>query len=177
MHKNAKEPHESVGWISEERQKIRFQKLIEGLELESRKILDFGCGLGSFCGFLEERGIRCEYVGIDIVSDFVKKASAAYPNSRFLATSILDIDETFDFVFSSGVFAFSSKELFIESVKKSFELAKEAYRFNVLLNASGRGYMKISKEELQKTIGRICKDVFYNYGYLENDITVHMGKL
>ncbi len=177
MHKNAKHEHESVGWISEERQRLRFEKLVENIELDGKKILDFGCGLGAFCGFLKEKSINHDYSGIDLVESFVKKAQSSYPSSRFLKASILDISEQFDYVFSSGVYAFCQKELFFESVKKSFEIATIEYRFNILLDANGSGYLKIGRAELEKFVLTLSPSASFIYGYLENDITVYMGKL
>lgn len=177
MHKNARHEHESVGWISEERQRLRFEKLVENVELDGKKILDFGCGLGAFCGFLKEKSVSHDYSGIDLVEGFVKKAQNSYPNGRFLKASILDISEQFDYVFSSGVYAFCQKELFFESVKKSFEISTIEYRFNILLDANGSGYLKIGRAELEKFILTLSPNASFIYGYLENDITVYMGKL
>jgi len=177
MHKNAKHNYESVGWISIERQILRFEKLIEDLELSDKKILDFGCGLGAFCGFLDKSGTKCNYNGIDIVDNFVKKASTDYPHASFKKASILDIRDSFDYVFSSGTYAFCSKELFFEYVKKSFELARYEYRFNMLLNARGSGYLRLSESELKQVLSKINGKTTFKYGYLENDITVCISKI
>jgi len=176
MHKKAKTPHESVGWISEERQKLRFEELTRGLSLDGKKILDFGCGLGAFCGFLQEKGISYDYTGIDLVESFIKKAAITYPEARFVKGSIFDIDEPFDYVFSSGVYAFCSKELFLESIKKSFALAKYEYRFNMLIDAKSSGFFKCSKKELNFFLAPFDSLISYKFGYLENDMTIFMGK-
>ena len=176
MHKNAKYRYESVGWLSDERQNIRFEKLIDGLELEGKKILDVGCGLGAFCGYLRQKGINCDYTGIDIVNSFVKKAAAEYPDATFLHTSILDFNGDFDYVFSSGVYAFCSRELFFECVKKSLELAVREYRFNMLINAKGDGYFRFSPHELSVFLPQFECDSSIVGEYLENDITVYMSK-
>ncbi len=177
MHKNAKKPHESVGWLSEERQNLRFEKLICGLDLNGKKILDFGCGLGAFYAFLENIGVECEYVGIDIVEGFVKKAKSAHPKARFIKASIMDMDESFDYVFSSGVYAFCTKELFSEYVKKAYALSGSEYRFNVLLDAKSGGYFRILKEELDILLKDVGGQFGYEFGYLDNDITVILRKL
>lgn len=177
MHKNAKKPHESVGWLSEERQNIRFEKLICGLDLSGKKILDFGCGLGAFYGFLQNRGIDCDYIGIDIVEGFVKKAKSMYPKAKFLRASIMDIRESFDYVFSSGVYAFCTKELFLEYVKKAYALSSCEYRFNVLIDARSGGYFRILKEELDILLKDVGGQLGYEFGYLDNDITVILQKL
>lgn len=174
MHKKARHEHEAVGWISQERQRLRFEKLVENIDLEGKKILDFGCGLGAFCGFLEAKSVKCDYTGIDIVDGFVKKAQRSYPNGRFLRASILDISEQFDYVFSSGAYAFSQKELFFKSVEKCLNIATIGYKFNLLLDANGSQYLKIGRKELDGFIRQLTPFASFEYGYLENDITVYL---
>ena len=73
MHKKAIHSHESVGWISKERQNLRFEKLLIGIN-EKDSVLDFGCGLGALAEYMRENNFECGYVGIDIVREFIKKS-------------------------------------------------------------------------------------------------------
>lgn len=68
-------------------------------------MLDFGCGLAHLCEYLAARDISCEYVGVDIVPDFIESNRLAFPGRRFeLVKEIKDIHGQFDIVLSSGVF-------------------------------------------------------------------------
>lgn len=176
MHQNASNGHESVGWISEERQNLRFEKLLDKIS-DRDSILDFGCGLGAMFGYLRDCDMGCRYTGIDIVPEFIKKAKKTYVNGNFLTASIFDMTDSFDYVLSSGVYAFYKKEVFFESIQKCFLLSNKEYRFNMLIDAEGEGYMKVSMEELEKFVLKISPKASFEYGYLENDITVFMPKL
>lgn len=175
MHKKATHSHESVGWISKERQNLRFEKLLVGIN-EKDSVLDFGCGLGAMAEYMRENNFECGYVGIDIVREFIKKSQKKHPHKGFFVASIFDIDNKFDYVLSSGVYAFCKKDIFFESVKKCFLLSNKEYRFNILIDAHGDGYLKISKPELELFVLSLSPKATFYYGYLENDITVFMPK-
>jgi SAM-dependent methyltransferase len=87
------------------RHDLRFQALLNPCAIQGRRLLDFGCGLGHLCDYLTARDIDCEYVGVDIVPDFIESNRIAFPGRRFeLIKEIKDISGRFDIVLSSGVF-------------------------------------------------------------------------
>lgn len=70
------------------------------------KILDLGCGNGSFSHFLATQGF--EVVGIEESASGVAQAQQAYPNCQFRRGSIYDLDladlkQVFDLVISAEV--------------------------------------------------------------------------
>jgi 2-polyprenyl-3-methyl-5-hydroxy-6-metoxy-1,4-benzoquinol methylase len=70
------------------------------------KILDLGCGNGSFSNFLAAQGF--EVVGIEESASGVAQAQQAYPNCQFRQGSIYDLDladleQAFDLVISTEV--------------------------------------------------------------------------
>jgi 2-polyprenyl-3-methyl-5-hydroxy-6-metoxy-1,4-benzoquinol methylase len=80
------------------------------------KILDLGCGNGSFSNFFATQGF--EVVGIEESASGVAQAQQAYPNCQFRQGSIYDLDLTdleqaFDLVISTEVIEhlFYPKEL------------------------------------------------------------------
>lgn len=176
LNKTSKTAHDAVGWISEQRQRLRFEKLTSGIDLNGKKILDFGCGLGAFYGYLKSVEIDCEYVGIDLVDGYLKKARQTYPDAKFMNSSILDINEEFDYVFSSGTYAFCTKELFFEYVKKSLTVSRYGYGFNILLNASAKGFFRLSKQELTSFLKTLPCKYKLESDYLDNDVTIFLFK-
>jgi trans-aconitate methyltransferase len=96
----------ALGWRDEEQQKLRFKILAEIGDLNGKKILDVGCGFGDFYGYLKEQGINADFTGYDVTPKFIEVAREKYPDARFEVKDILadSVDETFDYVFSSGVF-------------------------------------------------------------------------
>jgi SAM-dependent methyltransferase len=100
--------YKTLNWGSREGQQLRFKILTEIGRLEGKRILDVGCGLGDFAGWLAENNIQVDYTGLDLTPELVAQAQMNYPNLQFLSGSILDealfSDQTFDFVFASGIF-------------------------------------------------------------------------
>jgi 2-polyprenyl-3-methyl-5-hydroxy-6-metoxy-1,4-benzoquinol methylase len=99
----------TLGW-SRNKSNIRFDALITQWksDLNGSKIADFGCGFGDFYGHLKDSAAieNFKYTGIDINEDLIETGRKQYPTANFWVGDILenDIDKTFDFIFSSGVF-------------------------------------------------------------------------
>lgn len=172
---NTETEYGAVGWLSHKRQEIRFSKLIEGVDIQNKKILDFGCGTGAFYGFLKSEKIKCEYTGIDILAEYIAKAKNKYPDAVFKNISLREEPDTYDYIFASGVFAFSSQTLFFGYVDRAVSISKHGFIFNLILNAKHDGYLKLSKNTL---ISHLNSKYKYSTksGYLDSDITVSIVK-
>ena len=82
--------------------KARYQQMFEQYNWSNKKLLEIGCGWGSFFDF----GFTCnEYCGIDINSNLIKIATEKYPNKVFREDNITQLTPTnmFDVAISSGV--------------------------------------------------------------------------
>jgi len=76
---------------------------------EGCRILDYGCGLGFLYPYLSQRLKTFEYVGVDMVAEFIDDAKASYPRGDFLLIGPTDsIGLDVDLVFASGVFNVAS---------------------------------------------------------------------
>ncbi len=84
----------------------RFDKMLELGDFNGKRLLDVGCGVAGFYGFLKERGIDAQYTGIDINPHMIEAARGAYPHlrQRLFVHDIIErpIDEPFDFIISIG---------------------------------------------------------------------------
>lgn len=114
------------------RQELRFRALdsffVSGKML---RILDYGCGLGYLFGYLKSKGYAFEYVGVDIVPDFIAhcRKKFAAPNTRFeLITPESVLETDFDLVYSSGVFNIKSHA--DPALSKSYALERVQQLFN-----------------------------------------------
>lgn len=58
--------YKRVGWNSRNSQIIRMKILSEIVE-SGNSVLDVGCGMGKFHGYLLEKGISHRYTGIDLM--------------------------------------------------------------------------------------------------------------
>lgn len=115
------------------RNELRFRAIDPFVVTAEKRILDYGCGLGYLCDYLDSTASNVEYVGIDIVPEFVATCRLKYPHATFLQIEADEnIDGLFDIVFSSGVFNLrtherseDSKNYAFDRIEKLFGLASE----------------------------------------------------
>jgi SAM-dependent methyltransferase len=127
---------EATQWTAEGQQ-FRFRKLMEIADLRSRKVLDLGCGVGAFYPVLTEWFGDLDYTGVDIVPEMVDHAARKYPRARFLCRDLSTdrLDDTFDYVLSSGVFnnAMPDADAFMrELLALGFEHCRLGMAFNFI---------------------------------------------
>lgn len=84
----------------------RFKKIFELGDFKGKSLLDVGCGIGGFYGFLKERGIEVDYSGIDIHPQMVDKAKKCFFDipERFWVHDIIErpLGKTFDYLIAIG---------------------------------------------------------------------------
>ena len=129
----------SLNWGSREGQHLRFEILSEIDNLNGARILDVGCGLGDFAGYLSNSGISADYTGIDITEDLIEIAKKKHPDFNFLVGSISDesifSNNQFDYVFASGIFATyanNGDEWLKKCLARMWDIAKKGIAFNTL---------------------------------------------
>jgi len=131
--------HQALDWNSKTRQYKSFEAVTGSLELNGKKILDVGCGLGHLFEYLKEQGNVVDYTGVDVVEEMTEYAGKKHSDAKFLAADFLaeDFEEMFDMVFISGVFNVKMRNHwnFVEEMlKKSWSLCNEALAFNMISN-------------------------------------------
>jgi SAM-dependent methyltransferase len=128
----------SLDWGSRESQRLRFTVLAQIGPLEGASVLDVGCGLGDFFGWLSETGQRVRYTGIDITPAMVEIAAKRFPDAQFEVCNILEgppAGGPFDYVFASGIFYLRRTEPFPflrRMVETMFGLCTRGTAFNSL---------------------------------------------
>src|SRR5919109_3859483 len=80
----------ALDWGSRESQAVRFSVLAEVGQLHDASVLDVGCGLGDFFGWLKSAGIGVEYTGIDITPKMIEVARQRFPETRFELRNLLE---------------------------------------------------------------------------------------
>jgi len=119
-------------------QEKRLQVLLEMPgNFKGAKVLDFGCGTGHLLAVLEQSGFEGEYVGYDISSELLSIARAEHQSGRFELKNIFEspIEESFDWVFISGVFNndIEHNQEFMQQVLQTlFPKARKGLVFNAL---------------------------------------------
>jgi 2-polyprenyl-3-methyl-5-hydroxy-6-metoxy-1,4-benzoquinol methylase len=97
----------SVGWGSKKYQFLRFQILTRNINLNKKKILDFGCGFGDLNIFLKKKFKNFSYSGYDINNSFIINNKKKFPETNFFNEKKLI--KKFDFIICSGVFYLRTK--------------------------------------------------------------------
>lgn len=129
----------TVGWGTEDSQRLRFEVLFRGLDARGKTVLDVGCGLGDLIPFLNARtGGDYRYIGIDVADQLVASARAAHPGAdrEFFAGDIFSVAlPSVDIAVLSG--ALSLKVAGIEdyaqaTMARMYELSREAACLNFL---------------------------------------------
>jgi SAM-dependent methyltransferase len=124
-------------WSDQTTQDLRLKILCEVGELQSAKVLDFGCGMGRLYELLLAQGFSGEYVGYEIAPELAAAAQKKHPAARFERRDILKegIPEEFDYVLISGVFnnRHSASNEYVSAVLKVlFARTRKGLAFNGL---------------------------------------------
>lgn len=172
----------SVHWASEESQKIRFEVLNKIADLNGKRVLDVGCGLGDLYKFFITKEIPVEYAGIDIVPIFVARAQERFPDATFRVADIFSVNEQYDYVLASGALNFAvvdSKEYYFSMIKKMLECAASGLAFNMLNKAehsNDETYVSYDIDEVVAYCKTLTDKVVVLADYLPWDFTIYMYK-
>ncbi len=188
--KDSSKDFEVHGWENEEAQNIRYSVLLNGVNLENKSLLDVGCGTGALFRYIESKGLSCDYLGVDALSEMVNLAKKRSCNAMFLQLNIDDDilpfdSDCFDVVYASGIFNinYGNNENYIkETIIKLFDIAGETLVLNFLSDKSKNRedkYFYTSPESLdfilKKSKVAFKKRSFVN-DYLDNDFTLILEK-
>ncbi len=174
-----------LGWESEEAQHLRFDAMLNKVDLSGKRLLDVGCGTGSLLEYVRSKGIEVKYTGVDILGQMIDIAQKKKLGADFLKVDIFKEnifkDASFDVIYTSGIFNLNlgnNKEFLKNALELFFRLSKETVVFNLLHTASPDRedkYFYFHPDEVRELLdgfsGRIAKAEFVE-AYLKNDFTV-----
>lgn len=185
---SSSQEYAKLDWEDEYSHQKRFEVLLELVNLEGKTLLDVGCGVGSLYRFLQEQGISCEYMGIDVLPEMIALAKQYSPEGRFLCGNPFEKDffspEAFDVVYASGIFNLDTgkgKSFLYEAVEKMSQWAKSTVVFNALhcrSNCREEPYLYYDPEEVLSFLReRYPYRISIVDDYLINDFTILMEKI
>ncbi len=122
-----------------ESQRLRFDILLSNVDLDGKKILDVGCGLGNLYEYISQKGIKVKYTGVDILEKMVYSAKKKRLDAEFLCMDIFDGHPfkkgQFDVVYASGTFNLNlgnNIEFLKAALRELFEISGSSVAFNLL---------------------------------------------
>jgi SAM-dependent methyltransferase len=174
---------EAMGWSSQFNQKLRFDIFNYLVDLTGLSVLDVGCGDAAFYHYLNDQTIDCQYYGIDISDEMIKRAKHRCPGVAVRQSNLFDYHILHDVVVSSGAISIHSQSTpmtFLSSVIDHFLiLANQHVLFNLLSIHSPKKSSLLNYYDPAEVL-TMClqKSPFatVHHGYLPNDFTVHLIK-
>ncbi len=127
----------ALDWGSAASQTARFDVLASGLTLAGRQVLDVGCGLGDFKGYLDARKIPVAYRGVDVSPKMAAAAKQRLPGVQIDCANVLDtdFDGACDVAVASGILyllADNAEAVMQRIIARMFSFARQAVAFNTL---------------------------------------------
>lgn len=172
----------SVQWTSGREQIQRFKVLFGVDDIAGSSLLDVGCGLGAMYKMLLQDEIEVDYTGIDVVPEYIEVARKRYPDARFEAWDIFEVEESFDYVLASGALSFkveNNLEYYQGFIKKMYEVADKAVAFNMLdrrTHVDNEIYASYDIRQIADFCSTICDRVEVVTDYLPRDFTIYLMK-
>ncbi len=166
----------------------RFEKMLELGNFHDKSLLDVGCGIGGFYGFLAEKKIDCRYTGIDINEKMILKAKQRYPAKadHFFVFDIIKEkwDSTVDYVISVGPLnlEFSpalNMEMTMRLIKAMYETAAIGAAISMtsaLTKKPAGGTFYYDPAVILAETSRFCKNVRIDHTYLPHDFSLFCFK-
>jgi SAM-dependent methyltransferase len=175
----------ALGWKNEEAAEVRFENLLWDLDLSGKTVLDFGCGFGDIIPLLEKKFSNFEYLGVDVVPEFVEAARGKYPGQKFVVENILGKPRKpkFDVVLASGSLNsnFPNNMTFRKNALKTlFGSCRETFAFNMAggfpqpKNKQGNRVYYADALEILEFCLSLTPKIIFRYNYRPKDFTVVM---
>jgi SAM-dependent methyltransferase len=164
---------------------LRFRQLITDVDIEGKRILDVGCGMGDLLPYLYAKSSNFVYLGVDITPEFIEIAKRRYQGHDFKVADPFTqkVGRKFDLIFLSGVLNIevpNYQEERKQRIKKLFDMAGEALVFNMaggwrqFPDAAPVAYMRI--DEVLDFCSKLTPRIILKTHYLPKDFTIVMYK-
>lgn len=174
---------ESLGWLGEHSQQVRYQVLAKVGNLSGKTILDAGCGYGDLKAFLDRHFSSFDYIGIDQMPEFIAEARKRYEGIERTTFYQTDFSTAalpqVDYVIASGVLGYRCKDdsFYTAMIGKLYNSARIALAFNMLDKSHFPQHDLLVGHDRQEilTLCRVLSPRVECFNdYLEDDFTVLM---
>lgn len=170
------------------KQEVRFDILTSLYNFDGKSVLDIGCGFGDLNKILHQKCKRYEYVGIDLVADFINKAKELYlaPGINFLEGEFLDykFEKKFDYIIASGIFNYKMEcvdnYFYIESImKKAIDISIDGVAFDFLSDKVDFRYdytFHSSPEKILNLAYKFSRNIILRNDYMPFEFAIFIFK-
>lgn len=185
---SAEDEHRAVDSSARSHEK-RFRKMSEIGNLHGKSVLDVGCALGSFHGFLQANGIESDYTGYDITEAMIVGARERHPHmrDRFQTIDILDgptPEPAFDYVISvsplnlpmSGDGNISTTVRLVERMFALCRIGAGICMTSAWTQRPGPETFYYDPADMVRRLGAISPNLRFDHSYLPHDFAVFCYK-
>lgn len=126
------------GWRLAESQEKRFEQLVSAADYSNKLVLDLGCGTGDFKAYLDDRFEGVDYLGIDLLLEFIQIAKTRYaedPKAQFVQADFTNcVLPRADVIVLNGPLNYQPYKLepWLAVIKQLFALCTDTLAFNFL---------------------------------------------
>ena len=175
----------ALNWGSTYSQEKRFEVLTEINIEDGATLLDVGCGLGDLYKWLNKKGTRIKYTGIDITPTMIEKARANNGDAEFRLADICNPDINigrYDYVLASGIFYLleDKPEVTMKNIiERLYDISLKGIAFNSLSSWSNIKQGNEFYADPLKTL-EFCRTlspfVTMRHDYHPADFTIYLRK-
>lgn len=176
--------HRGLGFRTRSAQEKRFEALLALGDFHGARVLDVGCGFGDFLAFLQARGVRPRYTGIDLCEPMIERCRERFAPGvgHFEVADVLAWQARggYDYVVASGIFGLDApgaRERIEPTLRRLLEWSRIGAAANFL---SARSPAKVDARvyvdptEMLRAAMELTPAVRLDHGYLPNDFTLHL---
>src|SRR5712691_8733631 len=110
--------YRALGFGRPSSQEKRFEALASLGEFHGRSLLDAGCGFGDLLAWLNRRGVRPQYAGLDLCPPMIARCQERFADecaagaASFVSADAFDYrpESQYDFVVASGIFGYAARD-------------------------------------------------------------------
>ncbi len=154
--------------------------------LNNKTILDIGCGLGNYYQFLLNKGLKINYIGYDIVEDFIKVNRERFPEAIFEIKDISreEIVHKADYavmcqVFNNKYDSVNNDDVVMNAMTKAFQAVTTGISIDLrtdYVNFTEDHLFYFSPEKYFAFAKSLTPFVMLRHDYLPFDFTIFLYK-
>lgn len=176
--------YRGLGFGRRSSQEKRFAAAAALGAFDGARLLDVGCGFGDLLAWLNARGVRPRYTGLDICPPMIERCRRRFGDAgaSFLVGDLLEHepDRPYDYVVASGIFGYAARGLRARvqpMLEKLYAMAEIGLAVNFLSRCAPRrspGRLYLQPADVLQFALTLTSAVHMDHTYMPNDFTLCM---